>query len=656
MIRVTLKDGMVKEYESGITILDVAASLSEGLKRAACAGLVDGALKDLRTPLTQDCNLEILTFNDKQGKWAFRHTASHILAQAVKRLYPNAKLAIGPAIEEGFYYDFDVEKPFTESDLEAIEQEMKKIIKEKLDIERFELPKDEALKLMEERNEPYKIELINELPEGEIISFYKQGEFIDLCAGPHLMNTKSVEAFKILSTAGAYWRGNENNKMLARIYGTAFSKKADLQEHLTKLEEAKKRDHNKLGRELKLFTTDDKIGQGLPLLMPKGARVLQILQRWIEDEEEKRGYILTKTPYMAKSDLYKMSGHWDHYKDGMFVLGDEEKDKEVMALRPMTCPFQFTIYNAEQHSYRELPIRYSETSTLFRNESSGEMHGLIRLRQFTLAEGHIVCTPEQLEEEFKGVVDLIKYVMNTLDIQKDLTYRFSRWDPNNTEKYINDPEAWERTENLMRNILDDLGIDYTEATGEAAFYGPKLDIQFRNVHGKEDTLFTIQVDFALAERLGMTYIDADGNKKHPYIIHRSSLGCYERTMAMLIEKWAGCFPTWLAPIQVKVLPISDKYYDYAEEVVKALREKGIRVTADHRTEKIGYKIREARIERVPYILIVGAEEEQNKKVAVRSRQKGDEGPQDLVSFIARIEKEIKEKYNYLLDMQNEQEN
>lgn len=656
MIRVTLKDGIVKEYESGITILDVAGSLSEGLKRVACAGCVDGKLEDLRTKLTKDCSLEILTFNDKQGKWAFRHTASHILAQAVKRLYPNAKLAIGPAIEDGFYYDFDVERPFTEKDLEAIEQEMKKIIKEKLEIERFDLPKDEAIKLMEERQEPYKIELINELQEGETISFYKQGEFVDLCAGPHLMNTKSVEAFKILSTAGAYWRGNEKNKMLARIYGTAFSKKADMQEYLTRLEEAKKRDHNKLGRELKLFTTDDKIGQGLPLLMPKGARVMQILQRWIEDEEEKRGYVLTKTPFMAKNDLYKMSGHWDHYKDGMFVLGDEEKDKEILALRPMTCPFQFTIYNAEQHSYRELPIRYNETSTLFRNESSGEMHGLIRVRQFTLAEGHIVCTPDQLEEEFKGAVDLIKYVMNTLGIQDDLSYRFSRWDPNNTEKYIDDPQAWEKTESLMRNILNHLEINYTEATGEAAFYGPKLDIQFRNVHGKEDTLFTIQIDFALGERLGMTYIDAEGNKKHPYIIHRSSIGCYERTLAMLIEKYAGCFPTWLAPLQVKVLPISDKYYDYAEEVVKELREKSVRVVADHRTEKIGYKIREAQMEKVPYILIVGAEEMENKQVSIRSRQKGDEGKQDIYTFIERIEKEIKEKYNYLLDMQNENQN
>ncbi len=656
MIRVTLKDGIVKEYESGITILDVAGSLSEGLKRVACGGCVDGKLEDLRTKLTKDCSLEILTFNDKQGKWAFRHTASHILAQAVKRLYPNAKLAIGPAIDEGFYYDFDVEKPFTEKDLEAIEKEMKKIIKEKLEIERFELPKDEAIKLMEERQEPYKIELINELPEGETISFYKQGEFVDLCAGPHLMNTKGIEAYKILSTAGAYWKGNEKNKMLARIYATAFTKKADMQEYLTRLEEAKKRDHNKLGRELKLFTTDDKIGQGLPLLMPKGARVMQILQRWIEDEEEKRGYVLTKTPFMAKNDLYKMSGHWDHYKDGMFILGDEEKDKEILALRPMTCPFQFTIYNAEQHSYRELPIRYNETSTLFRNESSGEMHGLIRVRQFTLAEGHIVCTPDQLEEEFKGAVDLIKYVMNTLGIQGDLSYRFSRWDPNNTEKYIDDPEAWDKTENLMRNILNHLEIDYTEAMGEAAFYGPKLDIQFRNVHGKEDTLFTIQIDFALGQRLGMTYIDAEGNKKHPYIIHRSSIGCYERTLAMLIEKYAGAFPTWLAPLQVKVLPISDKYYDYAQEVVKELSEKRIRVAADHRTEKIGYKIREAQIEKVPYILIVGAEEMENKQVSVRSRQKGDEGKQDLFSFIERIEKEIKEKYNYLLDIQSDQEN
>ena len=657
MIKIILKDGSIKECQKGITVLGVAEELSAGLARMACAGKVNGEMVDLRTELNEDCNLEILTFNDKEGRWAFRHTAAHILAQAVKRLYPEVKLAIGPAIEDGFYYDFDTEKHFVEADFAKIEAEMKKIVKEKLPIERFELPREEAIKLMEEAGEPYKVELIKELPEGETITFYKQGEFVDLCAGPHLMSTKPVEAFKILSAAGAYWKGNEKNKMLARIYATAFSKKADLAAHLEALEEAKKRDHNKLGRELKLFTTDEKVGQGLPLLMPKGARIVQALQRFVEDEEEKRGYVLTKTPLMAKSDLYKMSGHWDHYKDGMFVLGDEEKDKEVFALRPMTCPFQFTVYNAEQHSYRDLPIRYGETSTLFRNESSGEMHGLIRVRQFTISEGHLVCTPEQLEDEFRGVIELINYMMTTFGIENDISYRFSKWDPENTEKYIDNPEAWEKTENLMRNILDHLNIDYTEAVGEAAFYGPKLDIQFKNVHGKEDTIITVQIDFALGERLGMTYVDVDGEKKHPMIIHRTSIGCYERTLAMLIEKYAGQFPTWLAPVAVKVLPLSDKYADYAAEVVKAFKDRGIlKVEADYRTEKIGYKIREARMERVPYIVVVGADEMENKTVSVRSRQKGDEGIQSLEAFVNRVEEEIKTKFNYLKHMEVQEEN
>ena len=657
MIKVTLKDGSIRECQPGITVLGVAEELSAGLGRSACAGKVNGQMVDLRTVLNEDCELEILTFNDKEGKWAFRHTAAHILAQAVKRLYPNVKLAIGPAIEDGFYYDFDTDKHFTEDDFKKIEAEMKKIVKEKLPIECFELTREEALKLMQEKEEPYKVELIEELPEGEKITFYKQGEFVDLCAGPHLMNTKQVEAFKILQSAGAYWKGNEKNKMLARLYATAFTKKADLNAHLEALEEAKKRDHNKLGRELKLFTTDEKVGQGLPLLMPKGARIVQTLQRFVEDEEERRGYVLTKTPLMAKSDLYKMSGHWDHYKDGMFVLGDEEVDKEVFALRPMTCPFQFTVYNAEQHSYRDLPIRYGETSTLFRNESSGEMHGLIRVRQFTISEGHLVCTPDQLEDEFRGVIELINYMMTTLGIENDISYRFSKWDPNNTEKYINDPEAWERTESLMRNILDHLEINYEEAVGEAAFYGPKLDIQFKNVYGKEDTIITVQIDFALGERLNMTYIDADGVKKHPLIIHRTSMGCYERTLAMLIEKYAGQFPTWLAPTAVKVLPLSDKYADYAAEVVREFKNRGIlKVEADYRTEKIGYKIREARMERVPYIVVVGAEEMENKTVSVRSRQKGDEGVCSLESFVNRVDEEIKTKFNYLqhIEVQEEQ--
>ena len=653
MINVTLKDGTVKAYEATLSVLDVAKDLSEGLARNACAGKINGEMVDLRTTISEDVSLEILTFADKEGQWAFRHTAAHILAQAVKNLYPNVKLAIGPAIDNGFYYDFDSEKHFSDDELAKIEAEMKKIVKAKHAIERFELPKDEAIALMEKAGEPYKVELINDLAEGEIITFYKQGEFVDLCAGPHLMSTKPIEAFKLLSCAGAYWKGNEKNKMLYRIYGTAFNKKADLAAHLEQLEEAKKRDHNKLGRELKLFTTDENVGQGLPLLMPKGARIVQTLQRWVEDTEEARGYELTKTPNMAKNDLYKISGHWSHYKDGMFVMGEEEVDSEVIALRPMTCPFQLSIYNTEQHSYRDLPVRYAETATLCRNESSGEMHGLIRVRQFTLADGHIVCTPEQLEDEFKGCVDLIQYIMRTLGIDGDISYRFSKWDPNNTEKYINNPQAWEETQGIMKTILDHLEIDYTEADDEAAFYGPKLDIQFKNVHGKEDTIITVQIDFALAERFGMTYVDKDGEKKIPYIVHRSSIGCYERTLAMLIEKYAGAFPTWMAPVAVKVLPISDKYADYAQEVAKSLKAEGIKVEVDHRTEKIGYKIREARMERIPYIVVAGLEEEANRTVSVRSRQKGEEGAQALDAFVARVKEEIETRFNYHTDITNE---
>jgi len=641
MIKVTLKDGSVKEFEAGLSVYEIAKSISEGLARNACCGIVNGKVADLRQEINEDVELSICTFDSQEGKDAVRHSISHVLAYAVKRLFPETKLAIGPSIATGFYYDFDRETAFTAADLEKLEAEMQKIIKENPSIERSTLPRNEALELM--KDEPYKVELINELPEDEVISFYTMGEFTDLCAGPHLMSLKSVKAIKLIRSAGAYWKGDEKNKMLTRIYGTAFLKKADLDAYLEALEEAKKRDHNKLGRELGIFTTSEKVGQGLPLLMPKGAKIFQTLQRWIEDEEAKRGYVLTKTPFMSKNDLFKASGHWDHYKDGMFILGDEQEESEVLALRPMTCPFQFTVYNAEQHSYRDLPIRYNETSTLFRKESSGEMHGLIRIRQFTLAEGHIVCTPEQLEEEFMGVIDLIKYVMSTLGIDQDISYRFSKWDPNNTEKYINDPEAWDSTQNTMRTILDHLEINYVEAEGEAAFYGPKLDIQFRNVHGKEDTLFTVQIDFALAERLGMSYIDKNGEKKIPFVIHRSSIGCYERTIAMLIEKYAGAFPTWLAPVQVKVLPISDKYNDYADSVVKALRNKGVRVEADYRAEKIGYKIREARLERSPYILVVGEKEAANNEVSVRSRKNDDEGAIKLDAFIERIITEIENK-------------
>lgn len=641
MIKITLKDGSVKEFESGVSVLDIAKSISEGLARNACCGIINGKVVDLRTKVNEDVELSICTADSQEGMDTIRHSISHVLAYAVKRLFPEAKLAIGPSIANGFYYDFDVENPFSASDLDKLEDEMRKIIKENPSIERFELPRDEALELM--KDEPYKVELINDLPEGEVISFYKMGDFTDLCAGPHLMSIKNVKAIKLLKSTGAYWKGNEKNKMLSRIYGTAFLKKSELEAHLEALEEAKKRDHNKLGRELKIFTTDENVGQGLPLLMPRGAKLFQILSRWIEDLEESRGYVLTKTPYMAKSDLYKISGHWDHYKDGMFVLGDEEKDDEVMALRPMTCPFQYTIYNSEQHSYKELPIRYAETSTLFRNENSGEMHGLIRVRQFTLADGHLIVTPEQLEDEFRGVVDLIKYVMETLGIQNDITYRFSKWDPNNKEKYIDEPEAWERTQDIMRNILNHLGINYTEADDEAAFYGPKLDIQFKNVHGKEDTIITVQIDFALAERFNMTYIDKNGEKKHPYIIHRSSIGCYERTIAMLIEKYAGAFPTWMSPVQVKILPISDKYNEYADKVAASLREKSVRIETDFRAEKIGYKIREARLERTPYILVVGEQEAENNTVAVRSRKNGDEGSVALEDFENRILLEIAKK-------------
>lgn len=640
MIKITLKDGSVKEYEAGISILEVAKDLSEGLARVACAGSVNGKTVDLRFKLEEDSEVSILTFNDEEGKKAFRHTTTHILAQAVRRLFPEAKLAIGPAIEDGFYYDFDKEGSFSAEDLAKLEEEMKKIVKEEIEIQRFELSREEALKLMGDMGETYKVELINDLPEDAKLSFYKMGEFVDLCAGPHLMNTKFVKAFKLTQVAGAYWRGSEKNKMLSRIYGTSFTKKNEMEEHLARIEDAKKRDHNKLGRELEFFTTIEEIGQGLPLLMPKGAKVVQLLQRFVEDEEEKRGYLLTKTPMMAKNDLYKISGHWDHYKDGMFVLGEEGKDEEVMALRPMTCPFQFQIYNSRQRSYRDLPLRYAETSTLFRNESSGEMHGLIRVRQFTISEGHLIVRPDQLEEEFKGVVDLVNYMMNTLGIKEEITYRFSKWDPNNKEKYIDNPEAWEETQVKMKMILDDLGIDYKEAIGEAAFYGPKLDLQFKNVHGKEDTIITVQIDFSLPHRFEMTYVDKDGEKKYPYVIHRTSIGCYERTLAMLIEKYAGAFPVWLAPVQARILPISEKYHDYVEKVVKALQSRGVRVEPDYRAEKIGYKIRDARTQRIPYMLVVGEKEAAENTVSVRSRKNDDEGAIALDAFVDRIVKEI----------------
>ena len=571
-----------------------------------------------------------------------RHSAAHILAQAVKRLFPEAKLTIGPPIDTGFYYDFDVETPFTREDLDAIEKEMKKIVKDNLKIERFELPRDEALELM--KDEPYKVELINELPEGEVISFYKQGEFTDLCAGPHVRYTSKVKAFKLLSATGAYWRGDEHNKMLTRVYGTAFFTKDELAEHLEQLEEAKKRDHNKLGRELELFTTSDLIGQGLPILLPKGARIIQILQRFVEDEEQKRGWQLTKTPLMAKSDLYKLSGHWDHYKEGMFVLGDEEKDKEVFALRPMTCPFQYQAYLNRGRSYRDLPMRLNETSTLFRNEASGEMHGLIRVRQFTISEGHLMCTPEQLEDEFKGCLELVQYMLQTLGLYEDVSFRFSQWDPNDREKYIGTPEQWDEAQGTMKKILDHLGLEYKIGVGEAAFYGPKLDIQIKNVHGKEDTLITIQIDQMLAEKFGMEYVDRDGKKKNPYIIHRTSIGCYERTLALLIEKYAGAFPTWLAPVQLKLLPIADRHLDYTYEFKKKLEENGIiRVEIDDRNEKLGFKLREAQLEKVPYMIVIGDKDIENGAISVRSRKKGDMGSMDIDEFIKMIKEEIDTK-------------
>ena len=640
---VTLKDGSKKEYAESKSVYEIALDISEGLARAACAGEVNGEVVDLRTQVSEDCELNILTANDEKGLAALRHTASHVLAEAVKNLYPEAKLAIGPSIDTGFYYDFDHES-FSREELDALEKEMKKIIKKGAKIERYTMPREEAIKFMEEKGENYKVELIKDLPEGEEISFYSQGDFVDLCAGPHLMSTKGVKAFKLISSSGAYWRGDEKNKMLSRIYGTAFSKKDELNEYLEQLEEAKKRDHNKLGREMGLFTTVDVIGQGLPLLMPKGVIMLKELQRWIEDlEDNEWGYVRTKTPLMAKSDLYKISGHWDHYKEGMFVLGDEEKDKEVFALRPMTCPFQYYVYKANQHSYRELPIRYGETSTLFRNEDSGEMHGLTRDRQFTISEGHLVVRPDQMVEEFKGCLALAKHCLETLGVAEDVTYHLSKWDPENKEKYIGEQEVWEETEGHIRNILTELGVPFVEDVGEAAFYGPKVDINAKNVYGKEDTMITIQWDALLAEQFDMYYIDENGDKKRPYIIHRTSMGCYERTLAWLIEKYAGLFPTWLCPEQVRVLPISEKYGDYANEVQKQLKANGIRSSVDNRSEKIGYKIREARLEKVPYMLVVGAKEEADKVVSVRSRYLGDEGQKPLEVFIDAICKEIRTK-------------
>ena len=642
-MKITLKDGSVKEYSEAKSVYDIAKDISEGLARMACAGEVNGEIVDLRTMIEEDCELNIVTANDEAGLRVIRHTASHIMAEAVKRLFPDAKVAIGPAIDDGFYYDFD-NAPFTREDLDAIEAEMKKIIKEGHEITRFTLPRAEAIALMKEKNEPFKVELIEDLPEDAEISFYDQGGFVDLCAGPHLMSTKGVKAYKLISSSMAYWRGDSNKARLQRIYATAYNKKEDLKAHLERLEDAKMRDHNRLGREMGLFTTVDVIGQGLPLFTPKGTKMIMKLQRWMEDlEDNEWGYVRTRTPLMAKADLYKISGHWDHYMDGMFILNKDDEDKETMALRPMTCPFQYYVYMNEQHSYRDLPYRMAETSTLFRNEDSGEMHGLTRVRQFTITEAHIILRPDQAEEELTRCTELCNYVMKTLGIDGDVTYRLSKWDPNNAEKYLGDEEYWNSTQQYLRDVMIKNNINFTEEEGEAAFYGPKIDIQAKNVYGKEDTMVTIQLDCASAEKFGMYYIDENGEKVRPWIIHRTSMGCYERTLAWLIEHYAGKFPTWLCPEQVRVLPISEKYIDYANRVVFELKKNGVDATVDNRAEKIGYKIREARLDKLPYMLVVGQQEEADETVSVRSRFAGNEGIKPLNEFVNQICEEIRTK-------------
>ena len=641
-MNVKLKDGSVMAVEKNSTVGDVAKAISEGLYRNAVCGKVNGELVDLSYVLDGDCDLEIVTLKDKEGLNVYRHTCSHVLAQAVKNIFPTSKLAIGPTIENGFYYDIEFKTPIVKEDLAKIEKEMQDIIKSDFPIERLVYGKSDALKIFKDFSEPYKTELINDLPKGSVISFYKQGDFIDLCRGPHLPSTGRIKAFKLTSVTGAYWRGDEKNKMLTRIYGTAFEKKSELDEYLAALEEAKKRDHNKLGRDLGIFMTEEVIGQGLPLLMPKGAKILQILSRFVEDEEEKRGFMITKTPNMAKNDLYRISGHWDHYRDKMFIIGDENSP-EAIALRPMTCPFQYQIYKNGLKSYRDLPCRYSETATEFRNEASGEMHGLIRIRQFTLSDGHIICAPEQVEEEFKRCLDLSYYFLECLGMKEDVTFRFSKRGKSNKAKYIDNDKAWNETEALMKKILDDIGIDYVEADDEAAFYGPKLDVQIKNVYGKEDTLITIQLDFAAAHSFDMTYVDENGEKQYPFVIHRSSIGCYERTLALLIEKYAGAFPLWICPVQVKVLSLTDRTADYAKEIAEKLRQAGLRAETDLRNEKIGYKIREAQLDKVPYMFIVGDKEKEDGTVSVRSRKDGDLGACALEKITAKLVKEDKEK-------------
>ena len=642
-MQLTLKDGSKMSFDGAMSALDVTKQISEGLARAAIVCKIDGQLASMDTIVDKDCNFEVFTFADDEGKRVYRHTCAHILAQAVKNIYPTVQLAIGPAIDNGFYYDFDFKTPITQADFEKIEAEMKSIIKANLPITRIVCSRSEAEKMITKMKQAYKAELLADIPEGEEISFYQQGDFIDLCSGPHLTSTGKIKAFKLTSLTGAYWRGNEKNKMLTRIYGTCFDKKADLEEYIQKLEEAKSRDHNKVGRELGLFMTDENIGQGLPLIMPKGARIIQIMQRFVEDEEQKRGYLLTKTPIMTKNNLFITSGHWDHYKDKMFYIGDEDVDDEILCLRPMTCPFQFTIYKNGLKSYRDLPVRYAETAIEFRKEASGEMHGLTRIRQFTLSDGHIVCTQAQLEQEFQGAVDLIKYLIGILGLQDDVSYRFSRWNPKDADKYVGTAEDWDRVESTMQQILNDLHIDYTEAWGEAAFYGPKLDVQGKNVHGKEDTLFTVQIDFSLATRFDMIYIDENGEKARPLIIHRSSIGCYERTLAMLIEKYNGAFPMWLAPEQVRVLSLTDRTIDKAQEVRNRLFDLGLRAEADVRSEKLGKKIREAQLDKVPYIVVIGDKEAEQNLISVRHRTEGDLGTMTVEEFVAKALLEVATK-------------
>ena len=635
----------IYESDAPVTVYDAAREVFGMVERSVLAASVNGQTVALNYEITADADVKLLTFADKEGAHVFRHTAAHILAQAVKRLYPQTKLTIGPALDDGFYYDFDSYVAFTPDVLKNLEAEMKKIVKENLKIERFELPRDEAVAFMTEREEPYKVQLINELPEGSTISFYRQGEFVDLCVGPHLFATGAVKAFKLTQCTGAYWKGDQNNKQLQRVYGLAFPTKDELGAYVAALEEARKRDHNKIGRELEYFTTVDTIGQGLPIIMPKGARVIQTLQRWIEDEEQRRGYLMTKTPLMAKRDLYRISGHWDHYRDGMFILGDpDDETKECFALRPMTCPFQYQVFLNKKRSYRDLPMRLGETSTLFRNEDSGEMHGLIRVRQFTISEGHLILRPEQLEEEFRGCLELAKYVLDTVGMLENCTFRFSQWDPARAGiKYEGTAEQWEHAQSVMKDILDKLEVEYEIGIDEAAFYGPKLDIQYKNVFGKEDTIVTIQIDMLLAQKFGMEYVDSDNTMKNPYIIHRTSLGCYERTLAYLIERYAGALPTWMAPVQVKMLPIGDEQVAYCDEIARKLTNLGVRVEVDRRNETIGYKLRNAQLEKVPYMVVVGAKEVEANTVAVRSRKDGEKGAMSVDAFISELLCEIAEK-------------